>query len=417
MKNSSWVEKFNSILTIRRLSYAWIAGGTLWLAWLISIFTGSNGFDRAGQVIGTDFLQFYAAGQTLLRGESSHLYDFYFQSSLEANIIGPGLKSFHAFITPPLFAVIFLPFSMLPYILSYAIWSLISILFLWMSVRFLANNNHTKIFFWILLWFPVFASISFGQNSLLSLAILSFTYLFWSKQKYFLSGLIACLLFYKPQLLVGLILLWLFEYRIERRALTGFLLGTFGIIGLNIIFFPEASQSYLNFVTSELPSMISRDQFPIWHMHTMRAFWMMLLDGETIFTDMLYLISIIVIIMGFIKLYKRQYQKKILIFAATVCLTILITPHAMIYDWSLLLIPAIILWDHNDISKPLLRTIFAMMWIGAFISGPLAYIQYKYLDFVIQISIPIFIFSLYYLYKYSPYQISNEKYNQDLQYQ
>jgi alpha-1,2-mannosyltransferase len=401
---TTWVDKFNNILTKQRLSYAWIAGGALWLAWLWSIFLGSNGIDRAGQVIGTDYIQFYAAGQTLLRGESANLYDFHFQSSLEVEIIGPGLTSFHAFITPPLFAVLFAPLALLPYTLSYAIWSLMGLLFLWISVRLLSNVNRKKIFFWSLLWFPVFASISFGQNSLLSLVILSLAYKCLQKQKYLLSGLISSLMFYKPQLLMGLIILWLLEIKIERRTLAGFTLGTLVIIVMNYIFFPEASLSYWNFVNSELPSMITRDQFPIWHMHTIRGFWMMLLDGKQKFAEILYFISVLVITVGFIKVFKRHYQNKILLYAAAICLTILITPHAMIYDWSLLLIPAILFWDHIYISKPLLTAIFTLMWIGAFISGPFAFLQRNYLNLAIQISVPIFFFSSYSLYKYILHQ-------------
>jgi alpha-1,2-mannosyltransferase len=399
MTNIAWVEKFNSILNRRRLSYAWIAGVALWIAWLLSIFTGSNGFDRAGQVIGTDYIQFYTAGHTVLRGESDRLYDFAYQSSLEQEIIGPGLANFHAFITPPLLAAFYSPFALLPYALSFAVWSLLGFLLLWLSVKLISHQNHKDIFIWSLLWFPVFASISFGQNSLLSLGILSFAYASWKNEKYILSGLIASLLFYKPQLIIGLIVLWILDIKAYRGAIAGFVLASLLIVAANVAIFPEASMAYWNFVRNELPHMISQDQFPIWHMHTIRGFWMMLLVEHEVFADILYVISIVVITIGFIKFFKQYHQNKILMFAAAICFSMLITPHAMIYDWSLLLIPAVILWNYFGVYKQLITAIFAIMWIGAFISGPLSFLQLNYFHIAVQISIPIFIYSSFILYK------------------
>ena len=98
-------------LVPRRLRYAWIAGGALWVAWLLSVLLGPGKLDLAGTPVGTDYLQFYAAGTTVRIGESSHLYDIPYQMKLEQEIIGPGLTSYHAFITPPLLAWRFVPLS------------------------------------------------------------------------------------------------------------------------------------------------------------------------------------------------------------------------------------------------------------------------------------------------------------------
>jgi alpha-1,2-mannosyltransferase len=395
----TWWEKIYKLIYPRRIVYAKITGIVLWLTWIISVTMGSGYLDLAGQVIGTDYIQFYAAGMTLLKGESAKLYDFLYQSSLELEIIGPGLSSFHAFITPPLFAVIYIPLALLPYTLSYAIWSLLGFIFLWLSIKLISNQQHKQIFSWSLFWFPVFASISFGQNSLLSLGFLSFVYMCWKRDKYFLSGLIASLLFYKPQLIIGFIVLWILDIRTYRGAIAGFVLASVLIATANVAIFPETSMAYWHFVRNELPHMISQDQFPIWHMHTIRGFWMLLLVEHEVFADILYVISIGVITIGFIKFFKQYHQNKILMFAAAICFSILTTPHAMIYDWSLLLIPAVILWNYFGVYKQLITAIFAIMWIGAFISGPLSFLQLNYFHIAVQISIPIFIFSSFVLYQ------------------
>jgi hypothetical protein len=49
-----WIARINQVLTHRRLTYAWIAGGVLWSAWLISCLLGPSNMDLAGHVVGTD---------------------------------------------------------------------------------------------------------------------------------------------------------------------------------------------------------------------------------------------------------------------------------------------------------------------------------------------------------------------------
>ena len=123
----TWWMKLDRILTSRRLTYAWIAGGVLWFAWLINCLLGPGNMDLAGKVVGTDYLQFYTAGVTLRQGQSANLYNFAYQRQLEQTIAGPALTSFHAFITPPFLAWLFVPFTFLPYIWSFIIWSLLDL--------------------------------------------------------------------------------------------------------------------------------------------------------------------------------------------------------------------------------------------------------------------------------------------------
>jgi alpha-1,2-mannosyltransferase len=182
-----WWMQIDHFLNPRRLTYAWIAGAVMWTAWLLSVIIGPGQMDMAGHVIGTDYIQFYAAGISLQQGHSADLYNFEYQSKLEQVIAGPGLTSFHAFITPPFFAWLYVPFASLPYTWSFIIWSLLSLLFLWASIKLLTVEKPIIGFLWSLTWFPIFAAISFGQNSLLSLFLLSLTYWLWRKDKCFTS--------------------------------------------------------------------------------------------------------------------------------------------------------------------------------------------------------------------------------------
>jgi len=384
----TWWQPLDRILTPRRLTYAWIAGGALWFAWMISILLGPGNMDLAGQVVGTDYLQFYTAGVTLRQGQSAELYNFAVQSQLEQAIAGPGLTSYHAFITPPFLAWLYVPFTFLPYTWSFIVWSLLGFLFLWISIRLLTPTQPFKSLLWSLTWFPIFAAISFGQNSLLSLLLFSLIYWLWKKDKYLAAGLVSSLLIYKPQLVLGIGLLWLLDWRKSWKSLLGLAAGGTILFGLCFWLLPDANRDYINLARNYLPGMIYQDQFPLLHMHSLRGFWTLLFPGNRWLAEGLTLIFSMVGILAFFFFWQNNRKEFGLLFAGAVCLTIWITPHAMIYDWSILIIPAIILWQALHQFKPFLKTMFALVWIATFISTPLTLAQLKILPIGIQISIP-----------------------------
>ncbi len=385
----TWWIKLDQFLTTRRQSYAWIAGGILWFAWILSILLGPGNMDLAGQVVGTDYLQFYTAGVTLRQAQSSELYNFAYQSQLQQAIAGPNLTNFHAFITPPFLAWLFVPLSLLPYISSFITWSILGIVLLWISVRLLLSIQPSKTFLWSLTWFPIFAAISFGQNSLLSLFLFSLTYWLVKKEKLLAAGIVSSLLLFKPQMVLGLGLLWLFEWRKGWKFLLGLVSGGAVLAGLCFWLLPDASWAYINLARNFLPGMIYQDQFPLLHLHSLRGFWILLFPAKRGLAEGLSIVLSIFGVVAFYYYWRKNRGESDLLFAGAVCLTIWITPHAMIYDWSILLIPAIIFWIKLIQLRPLLKTLFALVWIATFLSGPLTLAQLKIIPVAIQISVPI----------------------------
>jgi alpha-1,2-mannosyltransferase len=301
------------------------------------------------------------------------------------------LQTFHAFITPPFLAWLYVPFTFLPYVWSFVAWSALALLFLWSTIRLLRTEQRSKTFFWSLTWFPIFAAISFGQNSLLSLMLFGITYWFWKKEKLYLAGLISSLLLFKPQMLLGLSILWLLDCRKSWKSLLGLCLGGATLAGLCFILFPEASKAYIELARNFLPGMIYQEQFPLWHLDSLRGFWALLFPGQEWLVEGVSLLLSIVGIIGFILIWRKNRGQKDFLFAFAICLTIWITPHAMIYDWSILLIPAIIFWQAYPQLRYFWKPVFALVWIATFLSGPLTVLQLKILPFAFQISIPLVI--------------------------
>jgi hypothetical protein len=394
-----WWSSFERRLTLPRLAYAWLAGGALWFAWLLSLLLGTGKFDMAGQVTGTDYVQFYAAGTTLQRGEGVRLYDFEYQKKIEQDIVGKTFGGHHAFITPPFYAWIFVPLSLLPYVWSFAIWSLLGLACLWVSLHWIDASQPRHWFGWALVWFPVFASISFGQNSLLSLGVLSLTYLLWCRERRWLAGLVCSLLLYKPQLALGVGFLWLLEWRRDWKALAGLAVGAALLAGLSFGFLPESSRFYMDLSHKVLPGILRQEGFPIWHAHNTRAFWLLLIPGIPALSEALALLSTGAGIVVFIFFWQKLRNEPALLFAGAICLTLWVTPHAMIYDWTILMIPAVLFWEKRPDGRGLWKVLFALIWTATFLSGPLTFAQLKILPFAVQVSIPVLMFALYNAYQ------------------
>ncbi len=220
----------------------------------------------------------------------------------------------------------------------------------------------------------------------------SLTYWLLKKEKLLAAGIISSLLLFKPQLVLGLGLLWLLEWRKGWKSLLGLILGGGILAGFCFWLLPDASRAYIDLARNFLPGMIYQEQFPLLHMHSLRGFWLLLFPGNRWLVEGLSIVLSILGVVVFYYYWRKNRGESDLLFAGAICLTIWITPHAMIYDWSILLIPAIILWRTLQPFKPLLKSMFTLVWIATFISGPLTLAQLKILPVAIQISIPVLFF-------------------------
>jgi hypothetical protein len=126
----------------------------------------------------------------------------------------------------------------------------------------------------------------------------------------------------------------------------------------------------------------------LWNLHTVWGFWRLLLPGAPAWADALYWLGVVLGVAGFLIFWRRHRDRSDFSFAAAICVTLWITPHAMIYDWTLLLIPAVLLWQELPERRNDWRIVFAVVWIAAFVSGPLTRLQLRWLPAAIQVSVP-----------------------------
>lgn len=176
----------------------WLAVGSrvfvfIYVSLAIILIVQGQGFSN---VIGRDFLTFWAASHLALGGEPAAAFDA-MRMTEAASLAGQIRHGHLLWHYPPTFHLVVLPLALLPYPAACAAW-LASTLFAYLQViRRLAPHRES---FWLALAFPaVFVNARIGQNGFLSTALFGGAMLLLAKRPT-LAGVLMGLLVYKPHL-------------------------------------------------------------------------------------------------------------------------------------------------------------------------------------------------------------------------
>src|SRR5437867_1425311 len=340
-------------------------GAAVWIAWLVTLATGPGLHDRAGNVKGGDFVLFYAAGKIVAAHQADHLYDPDLEERIEHGLTGEW-SGRHGLINPPFFALPFVPLAALPYRPACARWSSIGILML-MGTLWLVDRVRAAP--WVLAFVPVWAAISYGQNSLLSLFILASVYVLLRRGRDGVAGGVLGCLLYKPQLVVLLATLLLLDRR--WRALAGLGAAAVLLAAITLALSVPATLAYFALGHS-FATMLGERGFPTAKMHSLYSFFVLLLPGHLSAAAALALVSSLAVL-ALVRLRQPPYAADTLDrwYAAAIWGTVLVSPHVPLYDLSLLVLPALLVQPGpQDLAT--WRGGIAAVWAATILSQPLA---------------------------------------------
>ena len=304
------------------------------VGWLISIRGFTSYRDAFGTPIGPDFLQFYTGAKLFAEGASHSLYDFKVQIEAQSEILNSRQDYLHPYIYPPLFAWVLHPLAAFDYRVAFGLWSILGLFILGGVGRWLRLS-----IVYSLGWFPVFAALSYGQNSFLSLGIIALMGWMWIEKKYpLVAGLTAGFLLYKPQLFVALIPIFLIlkEWRI--------LLGMFLSGGIYLLFsyylVPEQTIEYQRFVMERIPLLVAAPGFPITQFFDTKGFFRLLFPqiGSGIQSALYILVMLFFLQLFWSWLKSIPEENKRLRMVGLVLVIPWTNPYFLVYDWTLLLI-------------------------------------------------------------------------------
>jgi hypothetical protein len=197
-----------------------------------------------GQIIGIDFIILYTGG-LLYRTDIVHLYDFSTQLAVERQLIWPtGLPGSGPFSNPPFVAWGYSAFTHLHLVWAFFLWSVLTLFFLLLvadlSVRYLippwlvqAGLTRSGLLIVLLSSLPFFEGFQAGQNHVLTLLLVTGITAASLSGRWYIAGLSAGFLLYKPQFVLGFLIVWLI-WR-EYKSLASFIAVAVVWIGVVVI--------------------------------------------------------------------------------------------------------------------------------------------------------------------------------------
>lgn len=252
--------------------------------------------------LGHDFIAFYTAGHFLNAGRPELVYDLgavrEFQQHL-ARHHGVELRAGYApFWNPPFFAYLFRPLAVLPYPAALSAWWAISIAafagsaaVLWRMFRPQATSDGALLVLLLAVSLPALQALGHGQNSYVSLLLLSGIAALWLKASAngkdgpfaFQAGLLAGLLFYKPQLALAVAIVMCLT--LGRRAVLGLLVTGTLLAAFSCYAAPDLLADWLTRMPRNLAAFQEESRY-LWERHvTLKAFFRLLIQHRDVGAD------------------------------------------------------------------------------------------------------------------------------------
>jgi Glycosyltransferase family 87 len=331
-----------------RLARVFVAG-MLWLN-LLFLVRDIEGIKRGYP----DFTIFYTAGTILRQGLGHQLYDRKVQYAVQESFTGhiPFRQGPLPYNHPPFEAPLFVPLALLPYWQAFAAWDLLSVasllgvaLVLRRSVVALRSFAPWKFAMASIAFFPVFACLLEGQDSILLLLLCALAFHALRRNSDLLAGCWLALGAFKFQFIVPIVLLLVIWKR--RRVALGFgavaiilALISIGLVGV------ESLRHYPGYVLqiANTPGLGGLPLEFVPNLHGLVMGWHGRLSGVTgaAFAG---LISIAVFLFSAWKGWAAQ-EKFELQFSLAILVSVLIAWQTNSHDHSLLVLPLVLITDY-----------------------------------------------------------------------
>ena len=188
----------DSLFTERRLSligYTFLAATIV--SFTIRFFAGNWLIDKAGNIVFTDFFDWWVGSQVALNRNAAAVYDYSSFSAAQALVTKwrPQVEYF-SYLYPPTMLLLFAPIARLPYVTGFFVW-IGTTLCLYVIALYEILPSTTLIVL-ALLPLPVGKCIHGGDSAFLMAGLLGLSLILMSQRPY-LSGICLGLLAYKPQ--------------------------------------------------------------------------------------------------------------------------------------------------------------------------------------------------------------------------
>jgi hypothetical protein len=314
---------------------------TLWFG-LPTTIRGTGITDRDGNRRGADFLTHYTAGRMVLAGDTRHLYDLPVQAAAQEAAINAPLDRPSPFLLPPAAALLFAPFALLPYSVAAALWAVVAVALIAISLRLVWPLSPLRgrvpaglAALMLVGTYPVGMNLVSGNNAALWLTIYALGARYLLTGRAVAAGLVLGFGALKPQLFLAVPVLLLAQRRWQALGAFAGVAALLAAVSLALIG-PAGAREYVAVLTSD--TYRSEVAIPnAWRMLSLPAFVRGVVPGVT---D---LITVAIVIGGLVLLGWAVCRAPLPVaFAATVLVSVAIDPHCFLYDGMVLAVPILL---------------------------------------------------------------------------
>jgi len=349
-------------------------------------------FDRFANIKFQDFLPFYVSAHLIAQGRANDLYNQEIIAQSIHSILGVPSHVVLPNLYGPQIGLLFTPLVRFSFPVAARIWMAISLIIVfgcvfsvWKSC--VALRSHARLVVLCTLAFPpLFHTFVRGQVAALVLLCFTAAYLAFRANRNWWAGVALGLLIFKPQFLVAIPLALLFAG--TWKALSGLAVSAVAQLACTTLFFGTSLMRAYFDTLSHLARIAASSElsFAFIQMHSLRAFWSLLLPWPGVAFGLYALSSLLVVIMA-AAIWKSSAPIA-LRFSALTLAAVLCNPHLFVYDL-LVLVPVFLLLvdfildypEHPSVPVLRLLTYLAFLLI---VFGPLS--QWTHF----QLSVPVF---------------------------
>ena len=316
-------EKYHRLTIAGAVAIASAAGLGNLAAWVPNLIESINERAVTVAVGGGDFAMFWNVADLARENRWGDVY------SLEglAEVMGEPVGTV-SFAYPPPFAMALGPFADLDYTSALAIWLLVSVVAV--PVALLVERS-AGAFALLAMLFPLYVALRFGQVAPIAVSITVLAGLALKSGRQFAAGLLLGFLSLKPQFLLGPVIVLMATPELRRSTLSGVAASVGSIVALSALLVPDAWPAYFAGLSAVLsPGVSTRWDFSL---GALTNRWPPIAAGVVFVGVTVLLVWLVIRSIG----RSDDVGEKL---AIGLCLSLLVSPRVVNYDWTLL-IPAV----------------------------------------------------------------------------
>ncbi len=350
-----------------------------------------------GLPLGWDLTSFLTGARLLASSDAARLYDFVAQRAL-ALAHYPGSYTPFPFVSPPFVALVLRPLLVLPYPMALAVWSVAGVVATRVALTSLVTHPSAWMRALLLGSMPFVYALLSGQPTLFTFAIVALVYRAILARRLVAAGALSAALLWKPQVMLGLLLY--FAVRTRSRAWlslwAAWLAGALALVAMGWLASPEASRQYVALAANVLPHFLATAGFDPGQVLSWRSFFTLLMGRQTPLGEWLAAGCVVAGVVACVWRWvagrawaPASERAAALDFSAAVVLGVWCAPHGSVYDWTVLAVPLLLVWQHVPERRDELTAVFAALAVTTLVAQPVAEATQRSWPFGVQIALPV----------------------------